>query len=129
MPSPKALPSQENSAGIGPPAVNEAVSAWNATKLPEEELLEEELLEEELLLEVRPEDELLEEEEEELLEEELEEDDELLEEELEAGPVQPTIAADNKATPNAKRVLFIICSPNNFLLDLDVCVPASSTEQ
>jgi methylase of polypeptide subunit release factors len=109
--------------------VNEAVSAWNATKLPEEELLEEELLEEELLLEVRPEDELLEEEEEELLEEELEEDDELLEEELEAGPVQPTIAADNKATPNAKRVLFIICSPNNFLLDLDVCVPASSTEQ
>lgn len=69
---------------------------------PVEELLEEELLEDELL------DELLEDE---LLEDELL--DELLEDEPVLGPPppQPTIEADNRAIPTAKRVFCIIIPP------------------
>lgn len=69
-------------------------------ELLEEELLEDELLlDEELLLEERPEDELLEE----LLE------DELLE--LTSPPPQPTIEADSRVIPRAKRVFCIIIPP------------------
>lgn len=98
MPSPKALPSQLNSAGNEPFASNEALRILNAEPL-EEELLEEELLDDELL------DEL----EEELL------DDELLDEELlDDGPLLPppqaTKAADNAVRPQAKKILFMVVS-------------------
>lgn len=82
--------------------------AWNNVKPPDEELLDE-LLEDEL-------DELLEDELDELLEDELLDErpeDELLEDELlleltSPPPPQPTMLADKRVIPTAKRVFCII---------------------
>lgn len=99
MPSPKALPSQLNSAGSEPFTSNEGLVISNA--LPEE-LLEDELDDEEL------EEELLELEDE-LLDELLELEEELLEVELELPP-QPVIAAASSVTLHANTIFFMVVS-------------------
>jgi hypothetical protein len=105
MPSPKALPSQLNSAGSEPFTSNEGLVISNA--LPEEELEEdEELLDEELL---ELEEELLEEELLELEEELLELAEELLEVELDVPP-QPAIAAASSVTLHANTIFFMVVS-------------------
>ena len=99
MPSPKAFPSQLNSAGSEPLASNEGLVISNAP-LDEDDELDEELLDDEELLE----DELLDEEllDEELLLELLEDEELLLE-----LPPHPPIAVASRATLHAKRVLFM----------------------
>lgn len=93
MPSPKALPSQLNSAGRAPFASNEGLVISNRPL--DDELLEDELLEDEELLEL----------DEELLEEELLE----LEDELPVPP-QLAMAADNNVRLHAKTILFMVVS-------------------
>jgi hypothetical protein len=101
IPSPKALPSQLNSAGSEPFTSNEGLVISNADPL-EEELLEDELLDDdEELLEL----------DEELLEDELLElDEELLDADPPEGPPQLAIAADSKVMLHAKTILFMVVS-------------------